>query len=64
MEDKSIGLTILEKKQQISNLINESKLEPIIWHYILKDILEEVDLITNNLLQQEQQKQTNVEENN
>lgn len=60
--NKSLALVITEQKQQISQVINNSKLEPVIWHYVLKDLLEEVDAITNNLLKQEQQSQIKVEE--
>lgn len=50
-------LKIESFKNNINNCINNSQLSIGIIRYILKDILNEIDVLYNNLLQQELNKQ-------
>ena len=51
--EKSLTATIIEAKQKIAEIVNDSKLEPIIWQYIFKDYLEEITILINQQLQKE-----------
>ena len=53
--EKSLTSIIVEAKQEIAAIINNSKLEPIIWQYILKDLFDEVVVLTNKQIQTEAQ---------
>lgn len=57
MENQSINLLIANAKQQLATLINNSSMPPILWTYILKDILIEAETLAAQQLQSELQAQ-------
>lgn len=63
-QKQSINILIANAKQQLADLINKSSMPPVLWTYILKDILLEVESLAAQQLQNDlraQQEQQNEE---